>query len=62
MPDESRMYYGMAWFVRPSVNIWFSTGVTTCPINFNFIDIIHLVRPILTQLLILVIPKGHFSS
>ena len=32
--------------VRPSVNIWLSTGVTTCHINFNFTDIIHLVCPI----------------
>ena len=31
--------------VLPSIDIWLSTGVTTCPINFNFIDIIHLVRP-----------------
>ena len=32
--------------VRQSVNIWLSTGVTTCRINFNFTDIIHLVRPL----------------
>ena len=32
--------------VRLSVNIWLSTGVTTRRINFNFTDIIHLVRPI----------------
>ena len=31
--------------VLPSIDIWLSTGVTTCPIDFNFIDIIHLVRP-----------------
>ena len=29
--------------VRPSVNIWLSTGVTTCRINFNLTDIMHLV-------------------
>ena len=32
--------------VRPSVNVWLSTGVTTCQINLNFTDILHLVRPI----------------
>ena len=31
---------------RPSVNIWLSNGVTTCRFNFNFTDIIHLMRPI----------------
>ena len=31
--------------VLPSIDIWLSTGVTTCPINFNFIDIFHLVHP-----------------
>ena len=37
----------MKWHVvRPSVNIWLSTGVTTCRINFNFTDIMHLVHPI----------------
>ena len=45
-PNESRSYYGMAHAVSPSVNIWLSTGVTTCRFNFNFTDIIHLVRPI----------------
>ena len=29
--------------IRPSVNIWLSTRVTTCQINFNFTDIMHLV-------------------
>ena len=43
-PDESQSYYGMAHVVRPS--IWLSAGVTTSWINFNFIDIIHPVRPI----------------
>ena len=50
-PDESQSYYGMACFVRPSVclsvrpsvNIWLSTGVTICRINFNFTDIMHLI-------------------
>ena len=46
MRDESLLYYGMAHVVRQSVNIWPSTGVTTCRFNFNFTDIIHLVRPI----------------
>ena len=46
MPDESRVYYGMARVVHPSVNIWLSMGVTTCRINFNFTDIMHLVCPI----------------
>ena len=32
--------------VRPSVNIWLSTGVTSCRINFNFTDIIYVVCPI----------------
>ena len=41
MPDESWSYYGMARVICPSVNIWVSTGVTTCRINFNFTDIIH---------------------
>ena len=31
---------------RPSMNIWPSTGVTTCRINFNFTDTIHVVHPI----------------
>ena len=31
--------------VRPCVNIWLCTGVTTCRISFNF-SIIHLVCPI----------------
>ena len=50
MPDESRSYYGMARVIRLSihlsVNIWLSTGVITCRINFNFTDIIHLLGPI----------------
>ena len=29
--------------IRLSVNIWLSTGVTTCQINFNITDIMHLV-------------------
>ena len=32
--------------IRPSVNIWLCTGVTTCRISFNLSDIIHLVCPI----------------
>ena len=31
--------------VLPSIDIWISIGVTTCPTNFNFIGIIHLVHP-----------------
>ena len=31
---------------RPSVNISLFTGVTTCRINLNFPDVIHLVHPI----------------
>ena len=54
-PDESQSYYGMACFVRPSVclsvrpsvNIWLSTGVTICRINFNFTDIMHLIYEML---------------
>ena len=34
-PVESRSYYGIARFVRPSVNILLSTGISTCCINFN---------------------------
>ena len=49
-PDESRSYYCMALVVclsvRPPVNIWLCTRVTTCRISFNFADIIHLVCPI----------------
>ena len=38
------LWYGSVRpYVRPSVNIWLSTGVTTCRINFNFTDIMHLV-------------------
>ena len=71
---KSRSYYDMARVVRPSVNdIWLSTEVTTCQINFNFTDIMHLVRPVhdtgngpcsslkmclLTQLLLFA--SGHF--
>ena len=69
----------MVWHVsslRPSVNIWLSTGVTTCRINFIFTDIMHLVRPIydtgngsciyahtdpITDFLILVIPVAIFQ-
>ena len=41
---KSRSYYDMARVVRPSVNdIWLSTEVTTCQINFNFTDIMHLL-------------------
>ena len=39
----------MVWRVSsvcPSVNVWLFTGVTTRRINFNFTDIMHLVRPI----------------
>ena len=43
-------YYGMALFlhtfVRPSVNIWLCTWVTTCRINLKFTDIMHLVCPV----------------
>ena len=57
--------------VRPSVNIWLSTGVATCRIKFNFTDIIHLVRPIhdtgngshsLLNTHILVIPEAIFQG
>ena len=30
--------------IRQSVNIWLFTGLSTCQINFNFADIIHLVH------------------
>ena len=46
MPDEGPAYYGMTCAVRPFFNIWHSSRVTTCRINFNFTDIMHLVRPI----------------
>ena len=39
----------MVWHmssIRPSVNIWLSTRVTTRRINLSFTDIIHLVCPI----------------
>ena len=44
-PDESLSYYGIGT-CHPSINIWPSTGVTTCQINLIFTDTIHVVRPI----------------
>ena len=32
--------------MAPSVDMWLSTGITTCRISFDFTDIIHLVRAI----------------